>query len=267
MSDQEHQHAFSELRSIIARLRAPDGCPWDREQTAETLRDSLIEEAYECVDAIVQKDDANLREELGDLYMLVTMIAYIKQQDGVFSVEDVLREVNAKLVRRHPHVFGDVAISSSDEVLSQWARIKVEVEGKPVLDSAIDGVLRSLPPLERAHKIQKKAAKVGFDWQDIGPVRDKVLEEFEETMDASDDDSREEELGDLLFSVVNLARFLKVNPSVALHRANEKFVRRFKLVEQEMRRRGSPMSAAALPEMDDIWNSLKDNPLTHAEDV
>ena len=262
MSHEQLPHAFDELRSIIERLRAPDGCPWDREQTAESLRDSLIEEAYESVDAIVHKDDENLREELGDLYMLITMIAYIKQQDGVFTVDDVLREVTAKLVRRHPHVFGDAAVSSSDEVLSQWARIKVEVEGKPARDSAIDGILRSLPPLERSYKVQKKASKVGFDWREIGPVREKVLEELAETMDAADDDAREEELGDLLFSVVNLARFLKVNPSIALHRANEKFARRFKMVEQEMKRRGSQMNSSTLTEMDEIWNSLKDNRLT-----
>ncbi len=237
-----------------------DGCPWDREQTPETLKASLLEEAYESVDAIVQADDENLREELGDIYLLVTMIAYIKEQEGVFSVEDVFHEISDKLIRRHPHVFGDSDASTSEEIISQWDRIKTEVEGKPEKNSVLDTVKLSLPPLERAHKIQKKASKAGFDWEDIQPVRDKVQEELEECMAARETGNVqeiEEEIGDLLFSVVNLARFLHIDPTSALHRTNQKFIRRFKAVETEMKRRQHPMAKDKLEEMDAIWNAQK----------
>jgi len=253
--------AFEEFFDIIRRLRAPDdGCPWDREQTARSLRSSLLEEAYECVDAIDRDDEQNLREELGDLNLLVTMIAYIKEQDDVFSVADVFNDISSKLIRRHPHVFGESSASTPDEIITQWDQIKVEVEGKRPKDSALDGVPASFPPLERAFKLQKKAAKVGFDWTEKESVFDKVREELVECVqaaDAADSDALESELGDLLFSVVNVCRFLHVDPATALHRTNEKFVRRFHGVERGMKARGLPMNNEHLAEMDDLWNAEK----------
>ncbi len=253
-------HSFDRFFEIVRRLRAPDGCPWDREQTAESLRSSLLEEAYECVDGINQADDHNLREELGDIYLLVTMIGYIKEQEGSFTVSEVLDEISEKLVRRHPHVFGESSASTSDEIIQQWDRIKVEVEGKRPKESALDGIPASFPPLERAYKIQKKAAKAGFDWTEKEPVLDKVREELDECaqeLQSGDAEALEQELGDLLFSVVNLCRFLHIDPATALHQTNQKFVRRFHAVERGMKERDLPMDNAHLAEMDAIWNAAK----------
>ncbi len=253
--------AFDQFFGIVRRLRSPDdGCPWDREQTAESLRSSLLEETYECVDAINQRDDDNLREELGDLNLLVTMIAYIKEQDGSFGVADVFADISSKLIRRHPHVFGESSASTPDEIITQWDQIKVEVEGKRPKDSALDDVPASFPPLERAYKIQKKASKVGFDWNEKESVFEKVREELLECVqaaDAADSDALENELGDLLFSVVNLCRFLHVDPAAALHRTNQKFVRRFHGVERGMKARGLEMDSSHFTDMDELWNREK----------
>lgn len=262
MSLTSTRDSFDRFFEIIRRLRAPDGCPWDREQTAESLRSSLLEEAYECVDGINQGDDHNLREELGDIYLLVTMIAYIKEQEGTFTVAEVLEDISSKLVRRHPHVFGESSASTSDEIIQQWDRIKVEVEGKRPKESALDGIPASFPPLERAYKMQRKAAKVGFDWAEKEPVFEKVREELDECaqeVKSGDANALEQELGDLLFSVVNLCRFLDVDPATALHRTNQKFVHRFHAVERGMKERDLPMDNAHLAQMDAIWNAEKDN--------
>ncbi|MDR0656926.1 MAG: nucleoside triphosphate pyrophosphohydrolase, partial [Treponema sp.] len=241
--------AFKKLYEIVVRLRAPGGCPWDREQTPLSLRGDLIEETYECIEAIDQQDPSHVREELGDIFLLVTMIAYMHEQEGHFTLEDVLEGVSEKLVRRHPHVFGDLKAEdgsalSSAEVLGNWARIKVEQEGRKPKDSILDEVSRGLPPLDRAWKLQKKAAKAGFDWPDIRGVSAKIEEELEEVLSAAEKNTAgtpssraalEEELGDLLFSAVNLCRYLGVEPSVALQRTNLKFTGRFKHVEKRMK--------------------------------
>jgi tetrapyrrole methylase family protein/MazG family protein len=260
--------SFERFLGIVKRLRSPGGCTWDLEQTPKTLRGSLIEETYECVEAIDEDDPAHTREELGDLFLLACMISYMHEQAGLFSVADVLNEAGDKLVRRHPHVFGDVKAEDSAAVLKNWARIKVEEEGRRAKDSVLDEVSRTLPPLDRALKLQKKAAKQGFDWPDAAGVFDKTAEELGEVMaaatfagvNAESGAGRREleaELGDLLFSAVNLCRFLKVDPSVALNAANAKFTHRFKYVEKRMKETGQPMEAASLASMEAFWNAAK----------
>jgi tetrapyrrole methylase family protein/MazG family protein len=256
--------AFGRLYSIIARLRAPDGCPWDREQTPTSLRGSIVEEAYELVEAIDEGDAPHVAEEAGDLFLLATMICYMFEQRGAFSVADSLAGIGAKLVRRHPHVFGDAVAETPDAVLRQWDEIKEKVEGRRRKDSALDAVSRALPPLERAFKLQKKASKAGFDWMRASDVWAKAREELAEAEQACEaaaaDDDRaalEEELGDLLFSAVNLSRFLGIDPAIALHAANEKFSRRFRRVEKRMAESGSPMSAENMDIMDGFWNEAK----------
>jgi tetrapyrrole methylase family protein/MazG family protein len=259
------QAAFRGLYDTVVRLRSPGGCPWDQEQSPATLRGDLIEETYECVEAIDEKDPAHIREELGDLFLLATMLAYMHEQEGQFTVSQVLTGITEKLIRRHPHVFGEVKVRDSAEVLDNWARIKVEQEGRKPKDSVLDEVSRALPPLDRAWKLQKKAAKAGFDWPDIRGVLDKVEEELREAeaaadaarTDAAAREAVEEELGDLLFSAVNLCRFLHVEPSVALQRANAKFVKRFAYVEQEMKKAGHEMKKENLSLMDGFWEAAK----------
>jgi len=259
--------AFQSLYDIVVRLRGPGGCPWDREQSPQSMRGDLIEETYECIEAIDEKDGPHIREELGDLFLLATMLAYMHEQEGIFSVSDALETVSEKLIRRHPHVFGDTKVSGSAEVLDNWAKIKVEQEGRAPKDSILDEVSRGLPPLERALKLQKKAAKAGFDWPDIEGVIEKIREELEEARAAAASVSAngseaaekiEEELGDLLFSVVNLCRFLKVEPSIALQRTNSKFTERFKYVEKKMKAGGMEMKKENLQTMDELWNEAKE---------
>ncbi|MDR3171743.1 MAG: nucleoside triphosphate pyrophosphohydrolase [Treponema sp.] len=257
--------AFKGLCDIVARLRAPDGCPWDREQTPLRLREDLIEETYECVEAIDEGDPAHIKEELGDLFLLVTMLSYMHEEEGLFSVADVLQGVSEKLIRRHPHVFAGVKVKDSAEVLDNWARIKVEQEGRTPKDSILDTVSQALPPLDRAYKLQKQAAKAGFDWPDIPGVIGKVKEELEEVLEAlpagngrSADSQLEGELGDLLFSVVNLCRFLNVAPSVALQRTNVKFTKRFGYVEKKMKEAGRELNKEQLPLMNRYWEEAKE---------
>lgn len=259
--------SFARLYEIVHRLRAPDGCPWDREQSPATLRGDLIEETYECVEAINENDPAHIREELGDVFLLATMISYMHEQSGDFSVSEALEEICEKLIRRHPHVFGESEASTAAEVLKQWDVIKVEQEGRKPKDSVLDQVSRALPPLERAYKLQKKAAKVGFDWPDAKGVWEKVAEELAEAKEAHERHSEEgnpeaaahleAELGDLLFSVVNICRYLRVDPAVALHGANVKFIGRFTHVEKRMKEIGEPMESGALETMDRFWNEAK----------
>lgn len=275
--------AFERLYSIVARLRAPDGCPWDREQTPASLRGSVVEEAYELVEAIDEGEPAHVAEEAGDLFLLATMIPYMYEERGAFSVADALDGISDKLVRRHPHVFGEAVAETPDAVLKQWDDIKENVEGRRRKDSLLDAVSRALPPLERAYKLQKKAAKAGFDWTRVADVWAKAREELEEAEEAcrilaetrataglasseaeaeaaGEAASRvalERELGDLLFSAVNLSRFLGVDPAIALHAANEKFSRRFRQVEKRMSEAGLGLAAERMAEMDAYWEEAK----------
>jgi tetrapyrrole methylase family protein/MazG family protein len=270
MEKRDNAAAFNGLYETVVRLRAPGGCPWDREQTPASLRGDLIEETYECIEAIDEGSGDHIKEELGDLFLLVTMLSYMHEQEGAFTVAEALEGVTAKLIRRHPHVFGETKVRDSAEVLKNWARIKVEQEGRKPKDSCLDEVSAALPPLDRAWKLQKKAAKAGFDWPDIDGVLAKLEEELAEVNEArlqspapdggaSAEQARrvEEELGDLLFSAVNLCRYLEVEPSVALQRTNAKFVRRFKYVEQEMKKAGQAMLPENLAIMDRYWEEAK----------
>jgi len=257
---EEVKEAFGRLYGIIRRLRGPDGCAWDRKQTPESLRGNLIEETYECISAIDEEDTANLEEELGDLYLLLTMIGYMREQESAFTVADVLKGIGDKLVRRHPHVFGGEKKDDVGEILEQWDRIKRHVEGKQTVDSVLERVPRTLPPLDRAHAVQKAAAKVGFDWDSASPVWDKLREEMKELEEAAaarESGEIEAELGDLLFTVVNLCRFLDVDPSVALNRTNRRFSLRFTRMEEEIRREGRDMKSMGLQEMDAVWDRIK----------
>jgi tetrapyrrole methylase family protein/MazG family protein len=244
----------------IRRLRGPGGCPWDLAQTPETLRENLLEEAYECVSAIGSADDENLREELGDLSMLVTMIAWMKEEKGGFTLSEVFNGISEKLIRRHPHVFGDSRELEVGEVVGQWEKIKNDEKGFSSRSPTLGRVPMSLPPLERALRIQEKVSKVGFDWGNPDPLWEKLDEEINELRNARErGDSRrvEEETGDVLFTVVNLSRLLGVDPGLALHGTNEKFMRRFQKVEQRLKASGLEPAEAGLSRMDEIWNQIK----------
>lgn len=264
MSIQKHsdQHeaatSFARLVSVVQRLRAPDGCPWDREQSPMSLRSDLLEESYECVQAISEGDAAHIEEELGDVFLLATMISYQHEEQHLFSISSVLEGICEKLIRRHPHVFGDTQVHSVGEVLENWQKIKEEKEGRPKANSILDEVSKVLPPLERAYKMQKKAAKKNFDWPRVEAVVEKVQEELGEVLAAANQQEREQELGDLLFAVINLCRHYKVDPAVALQGTNERFAQRFAYVEKKMAEKGLPMEASKIDIMEAVWQEAKE---------
>lgn len=250
---------IDELREIVARLRAPDGCPWDREQTHASLRGSIIEEAYETVEAIDNQDDTHFCEELGDLLLQVVMHSQMASENARFTFDDVAAGLSAKLIRRHPHVFGDTVAEDSSAVLQRWDDIKRAEKGN-THTSLLDNVSSALPSLLHAEKITKRAARVGFDWelpvQVIGKIREE-LAETEEALAANDTNKVEEEIGDLLFAVVNLARKVKVEPEVALRRATGKFTKRFQQLETALKEQGRKPEECTLAEMDVIWDEIK----------
>jgi XTP/dITP diphosphohydrolase/tetrapyrrole methylase family protein/MazG family protein/ATP diphosphatase len=262
----EGRHFFDEVVSIIERLRAPGGCPWDREQKLSDLRAYIVEEAYELADAITEERMDKVREEAGDLLLQIVFVASITKETGVFDIQDVARTLCDKLIRRHPHVF-DVANSEMDSagVLRNWERIKLEErKDKKEELSILAGVPRGLPPLLKAHRMQGKAAHVGFDWPkgDKEPLFAKLDEEVEElrqAVETNDKDAMEDELGDLLFMTVNLARHLNVNPDAALSRACGKFAGRFQKVERDAGSRGLQLSDCSLEELDILWKKAKEN--------
>lgn len=252
--------AFAKLCQIVAKLRAPGGCPWDREQTNESLLPSLIEEAYEAAGAIRAKDDPNLREELGDVILLAVMQAEIANETGRFNIEEVLEEVTAKLIRRHPHVFARSEVRDAEGVVKQWEAIKHEEKNGGGDGHYLAGLPTALPALMRAQKAQKKAARVNFDWTQLSDVVAKVDEELGETKEAiAGGDSAEiaDEVGDLLFAAVNLARKTGLDAEETLQRATEKFVARFNRVEDELRARGQKLGDVPLEALDEIWNEVK----------
>ncbi len=249
---------FDELVDIVAKLRGPDGCPWDREQTRESLKPFLIEEFYELIDAIDENDNNGIKEEMGDLLFQIVLQSQLFSEEGEFDVNEVIDGIARKMVSRHPHVFGDKVIETSDEVEVWWQEHKRR-EGKGY-DSAIGGVPRALPALLRAQKIQLKASKVGFDWDSIGDVFGKIEEEineFREAVERNDPDKIEDELGDLLFVLVRVANFVDVNPEDALRRTIRKFIGRFSYVENEASKQGRKLSEMTLAEMDVLWNEAK----------
>lgn len=254
--------AFNRLCEIVAQLRAPGGCPWDREQTNESLLPPLIEETYEVAGAIRARDDENLREELGDVILLAVMHAEIANETGRFDIDAILREVTAKLIRRHPHVFGASDVRDAAGVVKQWEAIKHE-EKNGGNNHYLSNLPAALPALMRAQKAQKKAARVNFDWTELSDVVAKVDEELAETKEAIASRNPEaiaDEVGDLLFAVVNLARKSNLDAEATLQQATDKFVSRFSRVEDELRARGKKLGEVGLEELDAIWNALK-NPL------
>lgn len=263
------QEAFERLYQTIIRLRGPGGCPWDIEQTPITLRETLIEESYETVEAISEGEPNHVCEELGDVFLNAALISYMYEQAGQFTVADSLNGISDKLIRRHPHVFGategfagpDSAAKTDtpEKVLAQWEQIKRGVEGRKA-DSVLDEVSKGMPALERAAKLQKKAAKTGFDWPHLDGVWAKVDEELIELREAvgdGDKDKIEGELGDLLFAIVNIARHLKIDPGVALTRTNAKFTRRFKYIEHKMKEADLPLHKDHFQKMDSLWDEAK----------
>jgi MazG family protein len=253
---------FERLVQIMARLRAPDGCPWDREQTFETIKRYLLEESYEVMDAIDQHDWPGLSEELGDLMLQAVFFAQMAAEEGKFDIADSLQAINSKLVRRHPHVFGDGDAKTADDVTRRWDEIKAE-EKKDKAEKPkglLEGVPRSLPALVEASQIASRAARAGFDWQNVDQVFDKMREELSELDHARASESAdkvEDEMGDLLFVMVNIARFLKVDPEQALRRTNAKFRRRFGQVEVGLQAQGKELSSATIDEMEALWQAAK----------
>jgi nucleoside triphosphate diphosphatase len=247
--------SIDRLRQIVAKLRAPDGCPWDREQTHETLKPHLLEECYELIDAIDDRDDDALLEELGDVLLQVVLHAQMASEEGRFHFDQVADRIADKLVLRHPHVFGENKLSTSDAVLRQWDAIKRSE--KQERQSMLDGVPRTLPALARAEKIQTKAARAGFDWPQAQDVLAKIREEVSEIEAAVDGEQLAEELGDLLFSIVNFARKRKLDPEGLLQSANEKFSWRIRAMEAFAAEKGLQLSALSLPELDRLWDEAK----------
>ncbi|WP_455820106.1 nucleoside triphosphate pyrophosphohydrolase [Pseudomonas cerasi] len=255
--------SLDRLLGIMKTLRDPEsGCPWDRQQTFATIAPYTLEETYEVIDAINRADFDDLRGELGDLLFQVVFYAQMAQEEGRFNFDDICNAISDKLERRHPHIFADAQVSGSAEVLVNWEKIKSDERAGKAQHSALDDIPQALPALMRAHKIQKRCSNVGFDWTTIGPVLDKVYEEIDEVMHEAqqaviDQNKLEEEIGDLLFATVNLSRHLGSKAETALQKANIKFERRFRQVEQIIAARGMEMQQATLEQMEDAWQSVK----------
>ena len=283
------EKAFNRLYNVVKILRCPEGCPWDKEQTPLSMRRDLIEETFEAVDAITQEDPFHAKEELGDVMLNATMISYMYEQKGDFSVAEVLNDLAEKLIRRHPHVFpesegsvcANTPVKNGEQVLNQWDRIKENVEGRKT-ECILDEVPQGFPPLLKAYKMQKKAAKKGFDWDNVEEVKAKITEELAEVEEArlkvnellknqdvhvfemksskEADEAQKElegEIGDLLFAVVNYARHLGVDPETALNATNTKFHKRFSYVQKKMEENEIPMIQENLSKMDEFWNEAK----------
>lgn len=253
---------FRRLVAIMARLRAPGGCPWDREQTHESLKQYMIEEAHEACDAIDRGDDAEMAEELGDVALQVVFHAQLASEAGRFTIDDVLEAICAKLIRRHPHVFGEAQTATSSEVLKNWEQIKRSERQEKDKDksSVLEGVPRTLPALQRSQRVQEKASRVGFDWQNAHDAFPKIVEELGELKDAiqQEDSTRvAEEMGDLLFALVNYARLSGLRSEEVLHRAIDKFETRFRAMEQEVHAANLNLAAMTLEEMDAVWDRVK----------
>ncbi len=257
MGKKEKKKGFYDLVAIMARLRGEGGCPWDRRQTKKDLRSFLIEEVYEIVESLDRGDEDGLCEELGDLLFHIVFLARIAEEEGAFDISDVIDRVAQKMIRRHPHVFGGQRVSSPTEVEQNWAIIKAEEKPK---QSLTDGIPRQLPALMKAYRLTQRAAKVGFDWKDKMEVWDKLQEELEELSGAIKNGGLEEmreELGDVLFTLVNLARFIGVDPEEALRRVTDKFAERFRYIERRLHEEGKTPAEATLAEMDTLWEEYK----------
>lgn len=252
--------SLENFADVIAHLRAPNGCPWDRKQTHDSLRTYLLEETYEALADLDEKNMSGLKEELGDLVLQILLHAEIGVEKGEFNLSDVLEGINRKIIYRHPHVFGEVEVSGVKDVVQNWEKLKEkerEENGQEEIKGILDGVPPAFPALAQAQAIQDRAARVGFDWPEITPVKAKVMEELEEVYSAPDESHRAKELGDLLFAVVNLVRWYKVDAESALRETNLKFRRRFAYIEQKSRENGKPMLEMTLDQMDKFWEEAK----------
>ena len=287
--------AFAKLAAVMARLRAPGGCPWDREQTHSSLRTYLIEESYEVLDALASRDDSKFAEELGDLLLQVLFHAQIAAEERRFSINDVIREIHDKMIRRHPHVFGNVNAKTSAQVLRNWELLKKQERQSKVAppssrqaqsesasappnsesstsdsahDSLLDGVPYTIPALLKAFQLTRKAARIGFDWENVEGIFDKLREEsaeLREVIHKKDSPARiESELGDILFVAVNLSRFLHVDPEIALHKASAKFTRRFREMETIAREQGTTLAEMSRPQLESLWDQSKQRELSKA---
>jgi len=254
----KESYGLKDLENIVAILRGPGGCPWDAEQTHTSSRRDLLEESYEVVEAIDEGSSDHLKEELGDLLLQVFIHAEMEKEQGGFTVDDVADGICKKLIYRHPHVFGEVEVQNSAEVLVNWEALKRTEKSQDTYTDTLQAVAKSLPALWRAEKVQKKAKKAGFDWPDAAGALDKLSEELGELKEAIDQNTNvEEELGDLLFAAVNVARFVKADPEQTLTAATEKFISRFAKVEELARQQGRDMAQMPLSELDRLWEQVK----------
>jgi tetrapyrrole methylase family protein/MazG family protein len=253
-------NTFSQLVKLMAQLRGPDGCPWDLEQTPESLKPFLIEECYEVIDALDEGSPDKVKEELGDLLFQIIFHARIAEEKGAFTITDVISAIVEKMTRRHPHVFGEEKISTSGEVLANWEEIKKKEKMHQERTSILDGVPQGLPALLRAHGIQKRAARVGFDWNKLDealPKLDEEILEFKESLKSKDASGIEEELGDIFFMLVNISRFLEINPEDALRKTISKFIHRFRYIEEHAANAGRSLNDMTLDEMEALWQQAK----------
>jgi tetrapyrrole methylase family protein/MazG family protein len=255
---------FSKLRQVIAELRGPGGCPWDKKQTHESLKKYLIEEAYELIDSIDEEDDEGMVGELGDVLLQVMLHSQIGEDEGMFTVDDVIEGITAKMIRRHPHVFGDVEVNGEEDVLVNWQKIKEDEKGSETKASIsiLDGIEKSLPNLLRAEEYQKRAAKVGFDWDEVSEAWKKVIEEVqeleEEILSPNRDVERiKSELGDLFFALVNISRYYDIQAEEAVYKANQKFHQRFTYIEESIQRADKKFEDYTLEELDSYWDEAK----------
>jgi len=251
---------FRDLVALMAKLRGPEGCPWDRKQTPESLKPFLIEECYEVIDALDEVAPIKVKEELGDLLFQIIFHTRIAEERGQFTVWDVIDGIIEKMIRRHPHVFGDVQLTTDKEVLANWDEIKKKERGAEDRKSILEGVPKHLPSLLRAHSLQERAARVGFDWSRIDealPKLDEEMAEFKASLKQEDSAGIEEELGDIFFMLVNISRFLGVNPENALRKTISKFIHRFRYIEEHAANAGKSLYDMTLDEMEDLWQKSK----------
>jgi tetrapyrrole methylase family protein/MazG family protein len=257
MQSPQNLDSFSTLVEIIALLRSPEGCPWDRKQTHESLRKNLLEEAYEVLEAMDEADAEKLSEEFGDLLLQIVLHSQIAKDSGEFTVNDVIRKINEKLIHRHPHVFGDVKVSDAEEVTVNWEALKKQERRKEA--SMLDGVPADMPALAYSQAIQGRVARVGFDWQEDSGVLEKMAEEIGEFKAAESQKQKEEEFGDILFTLANFARRQGIDLESALRKSNRKFYKRFSTMEEFCRKRGLDLSKLTFDEQNELWEEAKEN--------
>ena len=255
LSSKENLHKFDTLVAIIAKLRAPDGCPWDKEQTHQSLRENLLSESYEVLEALDKGTKDKLCEELGDLLLQIVLHAQIAKDDGEFEIGDVIKSINEKLIHRHPHIFGNRQVKDSAEVMRNWEELKKEERDEGA--SVLQGVPQEMPALAYAREISRRAVRVGFEWENMEGVLDKLAEEIREIKDTKNRDEKEQEYGDLLFTLVNVARWEGIDAEAALRSANRKFFKRFTHMEELCRKRGIDFSRLSFKEKDDLWEKAK----------